>query len=740
MMMDDEIQDDGTLETILSIVLSIVNEANAAGLMPEEVLDPEEMALWLSMQPPMDTDDVGHYDNLVDKLDSSELARLATDIINWVQYDERSRDEWSKREKRGIQALGVSDNSNIGASFEGASRVVHPLLAEAVVQFHSRALPEIFPSTGELVKAQILGDMTPELVAQSHRVEDYMNYQYTVDMAGAFEEIDKMLFRLPLSGSVFKKVDYCPLSKKCYARMIEPADFIVPFSANDLETAPRFTYRVLEMHNTVKKKIKAGYYAKQEKLTSPINEGYRYPVVKTEIDNTEGRAQSGVDDHQRHTILECYVDLDLEGFEDPDGIALPYIVTVNSDDQTVLRVQRNYAPDDDSSKRIMRFVHYRFMPGFGFYGYGLLHLIGGLADSASGALNALLDSAAFSNMQGGFRTEDSRVKDQPKPLAPGEWRSVNQSIEDLNKAFFTLPYKEPSAVLFSLLGYLGDIGNKFAGTTDTLTGDAAQANQAVGTTLALIEQGSTKFSAIHQRLHQAQSKEFTILAELNKYYLPEEGYPYHTKSGSKSIAASDFDDRIDIIPTSNPSAVTSTQRIVQAQAVLELAEKHPAIIEVKEAISRLFLAMRVPNYDELFSKDDTKAQAQQQAQQLEVEKVRADIDKTIADTAHTNGQTMFEIVQTAVQLMTNPAAVIISDSLLKSIGFKDANGTPIADVDPTQLPQQIDTGIPTNTSPQFPTPPPNSMPVAAEQPEIAQPQQMPSAMTGMETAAHEPIQ
>ena len=737
-MIDDiEMQDDGTLEFINAAVV----EAEASGLSPQEVLDPQELSIWLSMQTVIDNDK-GHYDNLVDKLDNGELNRLATDIINWVQYDERSRDEWSKREKRGIQALGVSDNNNIGASFEGASRVVHPLLAEAVVQFHSRALPEIFPSTGELVKGQILGDSTPERIAKSHRVEDYMNYQYTVDMPGAFDEFDKLLFRLPLSGSVFKKIDYDPLLKKCYSRMIEPSDFIVPFSANDLETAPRFTYRTLEMHNTVKKKIKAGYYAKQDILTPPINEGYRYPEVKTEIDHTEGRAQSGVDDHQRHTILECYVDLDLEGFEDPDGIALPYIVTVNSDDQTVLRVQRNYAPDDENAKRIMRFVHYRFMPGLGFYGYGLLHLIGGLSDSASGALNALLDSAAFSNMQGGYRTRDARVKDQPKPLSPGEWREVDQSIEDLNKAFFNIPYKEPSAVLFSLLGYLGDIGNKFAGTTDTLTGDAAQANQAVGTTLALIEQGSTKFSAIHQRLHQAQSKEFSILAELNKYYLPEEGYPYHTKLGSKTIAASDFDDLIDVIPTSNPSAVTSTQRIVQAQAVLELADNHPEIMDVKESISRLLQAMRVQNYDELFSKDDGKAQVSQQLQQLQIEKERAAIDKIIADTAHINIQTQFESVQTGVQVLQIPGVTPISDSLLKSAGYKDSNGSPVADVDPAQMPQQLDTGIPTNTSPQFPTPPPDAaMPMPPEQPELAKPAQIPSPMAaGIETSIHEPVQ
>lgn len=734
MLNDTETMDNDSLDAINSIV----QEAAQSGLNPSEVLDPEELSIYMAAQPTIAKP--SHYDNLVEYLDEGVLSRLATDIINWVQYDERSRDAWSKREQSGIQALGVSDKdtANIGANFEGASRVVHPLLAEAVVQFHSRALPEIYPSTGELVKAQILGDSSPERIAQAQRVEDYMNYQYTVDMPGAFEEIDKMLFRLPLSGSVFKKLDYDPLLKKCYSRMIEPADFIVPFSANDLETAPRFTHRVLEPHNTVLKKIKAGYYVRPRILTEPVNEGYRYPAVKTEIDRTEGRAQAGVDDHQRHTMLECYVDLDLPGFEDADGIALPYIVVINSDDQTVLRVQRNYRQDDENYERIMRFVHYRFMPGLGFYGYGLLHLIGGLSSAATGAINALLDSAAFSNMQGGFKTRDSRVKDQPKPLSPGEWREVDQSIEDLQKAFFTIPYKEPSSVLFSLLGYLDQVGQKFAGTTDTLTGDAAQANQPVGTTLALIEQGSTKFSAIHQRLHQAQSREFSILAELNKFYLPEEGYPYYTKSGDKFIAVSDFDDRIDIIPTSNPSTVTSTQRIVQAQAVLELADAHPTILDVKEACSRLLLAMRVQNHEELFTKDNAASAMQQKAQELAMQKVQVEIDKTIAETAHTNVQTQFESIQTGVQVLASPPVVPVSDSLLESAGYKDANGEPVAAVNQTQ-PQQIDTGIAKNTSPQFPKPPDEAQPEQPEQQSMQDMSSMQSPMNGIETQRHEPV-
>lgn len=720
----------------LDFIKSAVKEAESSGLSPSQVLDSEELSSYLGS---VAKSPVGHYDNLVDRLDGGELSRLATDIINWVQYDERSRDDWSRRERKGIQALGISDNNtNIGALFEGASRVVHPLLAEAVVQFHSRALPEIYPSSGELVKAQILGDSNPGRIAQAQRVEDYMNYQYTVDMPGAFEEIDKLLFRLPLSGSVFKKLDYDPILKKCYAMMVEPADFIVPYSANDLASAPRFTERFLEPHNSVLKKIKCGYYAKQKTLSEPSNEGYRYPAVKTEIDQTEGRASSGIDDHQRHTNLNCYVDLNLKGFEDQDGIALPYVVTVNSDDNTILRVQRNYRPDDGHKGRIMRFVHYRFMPGLGFYGYGLLHLIGGLAIGATGALNALLDSAAFANMQGGFRTRFSRVKDQPKPLSPGEWREVDNSIEDLNKAFFTVPYKEPSSTLFSLLGYLDDSGQKFSGTTNVLTGEASQANQPVGTTLALIEQGNTKFSAIHQRLHQAQSREFSVLADLNKLYLPDEGYPYYTKSGDKFIAASDFDERIDIIPTSNPSAITSAQRLVQAQAILEVAEKHPDVVSVKEAVNRMLVAMRVQNIEELFVQDNGQARMAEAMRALEMQKTTQEIDHIIAKTAGENIKAEFAAMQAAGQISMNPGIVPIGDQLLKSAGFKDSDEYPSTTA-PTQ--PTVPVGAPNiNTSPNFPPLPDSPIPAPVEQEAIPPTSAMLGAANGIETPGNEPVQ
>jgi hypothetical protein len=376
----------------------------------------------------------------------------------------------------------------------------------------------------------------------------------------------------------------------------------------------------------------------------------------------------------------------------------------------------------------------------------LLHLIGGLTKASTGALNGLLDSAAFANLQGGYRTRDARMKDQPEPMAPGEWREVDQSFEDLHKAFFSIPYKEPSAVLFTLLGYLDEAGQKFAGTTDVLTGDASMSTMPVGTVVALIEQGSTKFSAIHQRIHQAQTREFKILAEIDSFYLPEEGYPYATKAGDKYIAASDFDDRIDIIPTSNPSAVTSTQRIVQAQAVLDIADKHPEIMDVKVAIQRLLVAMRIQNFEELFSQDQASIQMQQKLQQIGIDKAKADVDKVAAETVDIKMKTQFSSIQTGVQVLMNPQVVPVGDSLLESCGYKDANKAPVANV-PTapQLPLQPDVnqpgiaGIPQNTSPGSPALPASPEPGPEAQTGPAPLQGPPvSSQTGIETMRNEP--
>ena len=750
---DDEMELEQEREPIdIDFLIKTVVEGEKEGLKANEILDPDELEAYNEFNEHEHKQIDGHYDNLVPALDKTTLNMLAMNVVNWVLWDEQTRKDWSLRESDGIRLLGVSDKKLTKPLFEGASSVVHPLLAESVVQFNSRALEEIWPPEGP-VKAVVLGDKTEERNAQAERVESYMNYQYTEDMPGAFEEEDALLFRLPLSGSCFKKVYYDPLLDKLCSRLIEPSDFIVPFSATDLQTASRFTHRFREMHNTVLKKLASGYYHTDKNLTIPNNETWDYPKIKTEIDHTEGRQRVGLDD-SRHTMLEMYVDLDLKGFEDMDatgkltGVALPYIVTVNRDNHETLRIQRNWSPDDDKKEKTVNCVHYKFMPGLGFYGYGLFHLIGGLGIAATGALNALLDSAAFANLQGGYKTRDSRIPGGDTPLKPGEWREINSSAEELSKAFFPIPYKQPSPVLFQLLSYLDNIGSKFV-SSDIMTGDA-NPNAPVGTTLALIEQGAKTFSAIFRRLHVAHRNEFRILARLNALYIPEDGYPYFTAQGDRQIYASDFDKRVDIIPVSDPSIVSGAQRIVQAQAVLDLATKYPDKINQEAAIRTMLQAIRVPNYEELMKINESITQQQQKMGELDIAIKQAELDKLksqqkLIDAQRTESSMkgIFAAQQAAQVVLTAADPLQLSqvaDELYISAGGTDANGLPLGS--PEQIANamngtastqqaQAQPTIPKNTSPMFPANPPNNEPIEPQLPQGMDKNAMLSPDTGM---------
>lgn len=702
-------------------ILEIVKSGEADGLRPDQLLDDDELMAY-GMRVMNNTPMVrGHYDNLAPIIESSELARLATDIIDWVACDEKSREAWAKREREGIRLLGVSDNKDDEPPFKGASTVTHPLLIEAVTEFHARSIAEMWPPDG-IVKTIVLGDQTPERLAQAERVKDYMNYQYMEDMPGAFEEEDSLLFRLPLSGSCFKKVYFDSVIGKICTMFIEPSDFIVPFAATNLESAARFTHRYRLSRNMVLKYAESGFFVQSDRIIGgTMNESFDYPVVKDEIDSTEGRHRVTTLEDSRVTILEMYVDLELKSIDDStNGIALPYIVWISRDHHEVLRIQRNWEPNDSKKHKMIPFAHYKFMPGLGFYGYGLLHLIGGLAKSATGTLRALLDSAAFANMQGGYRTRDSRVKGGDVPLAPGEWREVDISAEELSKAFFKVPYEEPSQTLFNLLGYLDNASEKFTGNA-VLTGDA-NPNAPVGTTLALIEQGGKTFSSIHRRLHVAHKNEFRILAKLNYMYLPDGGYPYYTKSGDKHIMPSDFDDRIDVVPVSDPGIISNAQRISQAQAILDLATKYPTQVNIKEALKTMLTVLRVQNIDALLQDDQAAQQHQQQLMQLELQHKQAEIDKLKADKERIDAQkvelivqSIFEAIQAAVQSATNSAVVPIADMLLKSAGFKDNNGGTLIDGATMPQSQLVNSmPVPENTSPGLPPVPQQAEPMSAD--------------------------
>lgn len=550
-----------------------------------------------------------HYANLAEYLDENELQRIAQKVLDWVQWDEESRADWYEMEKRGIRAIGVSKNVDAVAPFDGASTVVHPVFAEACVQFASRALPLLWPAGGP-VKTIVMGKTDAEKEAQAKRAQQYMNYQYTEQIPGAFEQTDAMLIRLPLSGSLFVKPFYDPVNGITRG-LVEPADFIVPYRASDLRTAPRYTERIMLTPNEMRKRQVAGMYRDIE-LAEPNEEAQAdtdREVVIDEIRATEGRdeANRSSDDH-RHTTLECYCEWDLPGFEDkgkggkPTGIALPYIVTVDHDSQKVLSIYRNWKPQDKSRKRVVYHVHYRFMPGFGFYGYGLHHWIGGLASAATGALRALLDSAQFANLQGGLRSKDAAMPNGNKPCPPGVFLEVDTDADDLRKAFFPFPYKEPSSVLFELLGYLETIGRRFAGTTEEMVGEGTT-NTPVGTMLARIEQGSKVLSAIQTRLHEAARQEFKLVAWLNSQWLDDE-YPYAVEGDDRVVLRKDFDDRVDVIPVSDPNYVSNTQRYFISQAVLELAAGAPDLYDRRALHKRALEALRIDGIDELMPEAD----------------------------------------------------------------------------------------------------------------------------------------
>lgn len=549
-----------------------------------------------------------HYANLAEYVDEAALSRIGQDVLNWVQWDEDSRADWYAREKKGIEALGITDANGITPAFEGGSTVTHPLIAEAIVQFQARALGQVWPAGGP-VKTAVLGKATEEREQQAQRVEQFMNYQYTEEIPGAFEQTDKMLVRLPLSGSCFIKPYYDPIDGLSRI-FIDPADFIVPYKATSLRTVQRYTERIFKSENDVKKLQAIGHF-RNVSLVQPFEDSSdsSRDVVQDAVDKTEGRTDPNRStEDQRRTLYECVCELDLQGFEDAGadgkltGIALQYVVTVDKDSQKVLAIYRNWRPTDPRRRRIVGVAHYRFMQGLGFYGFGLYHWIGGLSRAATGALRALLDSAQFANMSGGFRAKDAGMPKGDLHVKPGEWKEVDVEGADLSKAFFNLPYKEPSTVLLNLLGALQELGRRFAGTTEVMVGEGNQ-NVPVGTILARIEQGGQVQTGVQMRLHQAQAEEFEIVAYLNSIYLPEE-YPYAVQGDDRRVLRQDFDDRIDIKPVSDPNTVSNMQRYFMSEALLGLAQKFPGYFDTYQILRRAATALRVDDIDAVLPRPD----------------------------------------------------------------------------------------------------------------------------------------
>ncbi|MEK9738137.1 MAG: hypothetical protein VW438_00230 [Euryarchaeota archaeon] len=532
--------------------------------------------------------------NLADFIEDDELGYLSSTLYQNYQDYKNSRKDWEKSYTTGLELLGFK-YENRTEPFSGASGATHPVLAEAVTQFQALAYKELLPVNGP-VRTQIIGIQTPEKVQQSNRVKDFMNYQIMDQMKEYEPEFDQMLFYLPLAGSAFKKVYYDDLLGRAVSKFVPADDLIVPYTATSLDDAEAIIHRIKISENDLRKQQVAGFYRDIELKPGHDN---LTDVEKKEME-LEGTVKTGRDD-DIFTLLECHVNLDLEGFEDigldgqPTGIKLPYIVTLEENSREILSIRRNYEQNDPKRSKIQYFVHFKFLPGLGFYGFGLIHMIGGLSRTATSALRQLLDAGTLSNLPAGFKQRGIRIRDDAQAIQPGEFRDVDAPGGNIRDAFMTLPFKEPSATLLQLMGVVVSAGQRFASIADLQVGDGNQ-QAAVGTTVALLERGSRTMSAIHKRIYAALKNEFRILSRVFKLYLPPE-YPYDVVGGQKMIKQSDFDDRVDILPVADPNIFSQTQRISLAQTELQLAMSNPQMHNLYQAYRNMYEAIGVKNVD-----------------------------------------------------------------------------------------------------------------------------------------------
>ena len=537
-----------------------------------------------------------HFDNLADILPEDVLDPLGSVLKeNYMDY-KMSRKDWEQSYMEGLDLLGFK-YENRTEPFQGASGATHPVLAEAVTQFQAMAYKELLPSDGP-VRTQIVGAITPQKEQQAQRVKDFMNYQIMDQMQEYEPEFDQMLFHLPLAGSSFKKVYYDDLLGRAVSKFIPADDLIVPYTATSLDDAESVIHTIKISENDLRKQQVAGFYSDIE-LSPPAVIEDKVTEKEREL---EGTKKTGKPDDV-YTLLECHINLDLEGFEDigpdgePTGIKLHYIVTIEEGSTKVLSIRRNYAPNDPKKNKIQYFVHFKFLPGLGFYGFGLIHMIGGLSRTATTALRQLLDAGTLSNLPAGFKQRGVRVRDEAAPIQPGEFKDVDAPGGSLRDAFYPLPYKEPSQTLLALMGIVVQAGQRFASITEMQVGDGNQ-NAAVGTTIALLERGSKVMSAIHKRLYGALKKEFKLLAKIIKTYLPPV-YPYDVVGGAKEIKQADFDDRVDIIPVADPNIFSMSQRITLAQTELQLATSNPQLHNLYAVYRDMYTAIGVKNVDQI---------------------------------------------------------------------------------------------------------------------------------------------
>ena len=546
----------------------------------------------------------GFNENLAELLDENELMRISNQLVDGIEKDKSSREDWEKTYTDGLKYLGMKFDDERSEPFEGASGVIHPLLGEAVTTFQAQAYKELLPSGGP-VKTQVIGAYDGAVEEQAQRVKEFMNYQIVHVMEEFDEELDQMLFYLPLAGSAFKKVYYDEGLGRAVSKFVAPEDLIVPYFTTDLETCPRITNVVKMPENEVKKLQALGFYRKIDIQTG--DEDAVTSDAKEEINKLSGLEPS-YDTGEVSLLYEVHCNLEIDGFEDldadgmPTGVKLPYIVTIDANSREILSVRRNFVENDPLKNKVEYFVHFKFLPGLGFYGFGLTHMIGGLSKASTSILRQLIDAGTLANLPAGFKTRGIRIRDEDTPIQPGEFRDVDAPGGSLRESIQPLPFKEPSGTLLNLLGILVDGGKKFASIAEINTGQG-NPNAPVGTTLALLERSTKVLSAIHKRLHNSQKKEFKLLAQVFQEYLPQD-YPYAIAGGQANIKLADFDERVDIFPVSNPDIFSQSQRIAMAQEMMQLVQSNPEVHGpngIYESYKRMYAAIGVDNIDKILT-------------------------------------------------------------------------------------------------------------------------------------------
>ena len=572
---------------------------------PVEVNEQEDGSVEIDFDPNAASPEGGdeHYANLAEFLPDNILDEIGSDLSQKYQDYQMGRKEWERSYTQGLDLLGFKYDMRT-EPFQGASGATHPVLAEAVTQFQALAYKELLPADGP-VRTQVIGAPNEEKTKQANRVKDFMNYELMEKMKDYEPDFDQMLFYLPLAGSAFKKTYYDELSKKAVSKFVPADDLIVPYTATSLDDAEAIIHRVKVSKNELRKQQVAGFYLDID-LGSP-----RQVEDDVEKKERELEGQRKTQDDDVYTLLECHVNLDIEGFEDadetgePSGIKIPYIVTVDEATRNVLAIRRNYEIGDPEKTKIPYFTHFKFLPGLGFYGFGLIHMIGGLSRTATAALRQLLDAGTLSNLPAGFKMRGIRIRDDAQSIQPGEFRDVDAPGGNLKDSFMMLPFKEPSATLLNLMGIVVNAGQRFASIADLQVGDGNQ-QAAVGTTVALLERGSRTMSAIHKRIYSSLKNEFKLLARVFKLYLPPE-YPYDVVGGQRFVKQTDFDDRVDILPVADPNIFSQTQRISLAQTELQLATSNPQMHNMYAAYRNMYEALGVKNIDQVLVKPQPPA-------------------------------------------------------------------------------------------------------------------------------------